>query len=190
MKTLSISHSQISKYGMCPTSYKYHYVNKLRPKVTTGALLFGSALDSALNKLLLNEGDPEEEFVRLFTDITINEKNVYAPTSPNIVYANADYDSSLLKIEDFDFLESLAFRGIIKSSQNYLEDFVSIRKKKSAIGFDLIPKQEKILYNVVNWLCLKRKGFVMLDSYRKKVLPLFNKVHCVQKKIEIGRAHV
>jgi hypothetical protein len=185
MKKLSISHSQVSKYGMCPTSYKYHYVNRLRPKITTGALLFGSALDGALNKLLLNEGSPEEEFTKLFTDVVINEQQTYAPTSTNIVYANADYDGSLLIEEDFDFLESLAFRGIIKSSQDYIEDFLVTRRKKTAIGFSLLHRQEKILYNAINWLCLQRKGFVMLNAYRKKVMPLFDKVHCVQKKIDL-----
>lgn len=188
MKKLTISHSQVSKYGMCPTSYKYHYVSRLRPRITTGALLFGSALDGALNKLLLNEGNAEEEFVKLFTDVIINEKPTYAPTSPNIVYANADYDSSLLIEEDLDFLESLAFNGIIKSSTDYISDFLNVRKKKSAIGFNLVPKQEKILYNSINWLCLRRKGFVMLEAYRKKVMPIFNKVYCVQKKIDLTNA--
>lgn len=62
-----ISHSAYKKYLTCPRLYKLHYVDKLRPIGTSSSLLFGSAIDEALNCLLLKTDDPLEVFKREFT---------------------------------------------------------------------------------------------------------------------------
>ena len=65
MKKNKLSHSQVSRYGLCPKSYEFHYVRKIRTSVMSAALVYGSALDSALNQLLLpeeNKGSPESVF--------------------------------------------------------------------------------------------------------------------------------
>ena len=63
-----ISQSAYKKYTTCPKMYDYHYNQKLRPKGTSSSLLFGSAMDEALNALLLGTGDPQQVFKDNFTE--------------------------------------------------------------------------------------------------------------------------
>ena len=65
MKT-TLSHSQIGRYQMCPKSYEYYYIQKLRPKVHSASLVFGSAIDNALNALLTGQESPEALFEKSF----------------------------------------------------------------------------------------------------------------------------
>lgn len=62
-----ISHSAYNKYHTCPQMYKLHYVDRLRPEGNSSALLFGSAIDDALNAVLLKTGDGVETFRNAFT---------------------------------------------------------------------------------------------------------------------------
>lgn len=181
-----LSYSQVNRYGMCPKSYEYHYVQKIRQTTTTGALLFGSALDNALN-VLLTEPDksPEETFERSFQYSKINEVNTYIPTSENVVYANSDFDSDLLLEEDFKFIKEQLTQGRIQGSGDILQHFQTLKDKKASVGFDGLSKEEKRYYNLMNWLCLRRKGFLMLVAYRKKVMPKLTKVHEVQKHVQL-----
>jgi hypothetical protein len=53
-----ISYSAYKKYMSCPRMYQLHYEDRLRPTTTTSALVFGVAIDVALNALLTGKGDP------------------------------------------------------------------------------------------------------------------------------------
>lgn len=57
-----ISHSAWNKYLTCPSLYDIHYNQRLRPTKTSSSLLFGSAMDEALNVMLLKSGDPYQVF--------------------------------------------------------------------------------------------------------------------------------
>lgn len=57
-----ISYSAWKKWLTCPKMFDYHYNERLRPTGTTSALMFGSAIDSALNHLLLTGEDPVPVF--------------------------------------------------------------------------------------------------------------------------------
>ena len=73
---MKISHSQVSKYLACPRMYKYHYRDKLRPDTTSSALLFGDAMDKALNSFLLEKktvDEAYEEFLQHWTTGSINK---------------------------------------------------------------------------------------------------------------------
>ena len=155
---------------MCPRSYKYHYMDKLRPNSTTGALLFGSALDNALNQLLKPEKNitPEDIFTECFTNAEINGKSTYIPTAQNVMYSSYDMDTDLLQEKDYIFLRTDA--STLKS--------IKANKYKAT-------KEEKSLLNHATWLCLLNKGLLMLKVYRKKVTHKFNKVLEVQKNIEL-----
>lgn len=52
-----ISYSAYKKYMQCPKMYDYHYNKRLRPSTTSSALVFGVAIDTALNALLTGSGD-------------------------------------------------------------------------------------------------------------------------------------
>lgn len=71
---------------MCPAMYKLHYQDRLRAPVTSSALLFGVAIDEALNALLLKTGDPFQVFKDSFTFELCEGTNWF----------DADYDTEIL----------------------------------------------------------------------------------------------
>lgn len=184
---IKLSHSQISKYQMCGHSYKLHYLDKIRSTVQSAALVFGSALDRALNELLRPEGkkSPQDIFDYNFRFTDVNGEKVYIPLSTKMVYANADFDMDLLQEEDFAELDKLVLNHQLQVNENYEKDLLSLKKKKTSSGFDSFTEPEKKLYNFMNWLSLRRKGHLMIIAYAQQVMPLIEKVHDIQKYIEL-----
>jgi len=68
MTSKKISHSAWSKYLLCPKMYDLHYNKRIRPAGTSSALLFGLAIDEALNALLLDKGKPLDVFRKNFPE--------------------------------------------------------------------------------------------------------------------------
>jgi len=182
-----LSHSACSKYQLCGQAYKYHYIDKIRPKVTSAALMFGNALDHALNVILTDSKESAEAlFEKSFRFNKINDIETYLPTCTELVYAAADFDSDLLIQEDYDYLDSQVKEGkIIAPTTNWLETYSELKKKKTTTGLDSLTFDEKKYFNLMNWLSLKRKGFLMLDAYRNKVMPKLEKVYSVQEYVSI-----
>lgn len=177
MKT-KLSHSQLGRYQMCPKSYQYHYIDKIRPTVTHAALLFGSAIDAALTALLTGKEGAGELFEKTFTHSVVNDVDTYIPTCLDLVYANSDFDSDLLTEEDYQLLEKeLPDPG----HKCYLE----IAGKKKESGLESLTVKERKLFNFMNWLSLRRKGLLMINAYKKKVLPRIEKVHATQEYISL-----
>lgn len=186
-----LSHSAVQKYGMCPKSYYYHYVERIRSIYQTGALAFGSALDSALNELLLPTGKltAEEAFIKSFTTQYINGKETYLPTFEYLVYSNNDMDSELLGPEDLVMIKAIADKEGLFSPDDLshaMQIFGLLKKQKQDSGFDSLNLKQKKFYNLMNWYALRAKGFLMLDAYREKVLPLIEKVRKVQIKVDLN----
>lgn len=46
------SHSKTELYNLCPAKFRFKYIDKLEPNKTFSALLFGGAIDKALNYIL------------------------------------------------------------------------------------------------------------------------------------------
>lgn len=186
MKT-KLSHSQCQRYQLCGQAYKYHYVDKIRPRVFSAALAFGTALDDALN-VLLTEKDksPEDKFLSVFRFQKVNNVDTFLPTCVELVYAETDYDEELLTTEDHAAIQQSIEKGnIICEGPTELEYYQALRKKKKEVGFANLSFEEKKYYNFLNWLSLKNKGLLMLQAYRKKVLPKITKVHAVQKYVAL-----
>jgi hypothetical protein len=126
--------------------------------VKSGALIFGGALDKALNEVLQPTGaNPYDIFMKDFTYNVINDKDnpEYVPISDNVVYAKYDFDKHILNVED-----KVEINDLIKQYPNKVE-------------------------NINNFVCMKRKGFLFIDAFKKKVLPLFRRVIVSQKEIEL-----
>jgi hypothetical protein len=174
-----LSHSQCSKYQLCPQAYDYHYNKKIRPSVHSAALSFGSAFDEAINIMLLNKpGSPEEVFLEKFTNGDINGKTEYLPTHPKLVYANADFDADLLSEDDFTTLGGIYEEN--PSKESIVERVLELKNKKSTSGLPSFSDEERTFFNLANWLVLKNKGLMMIDAYRQQVMPKFTKIHAVQ----------
>jgi len=176
-----LSHSAINRYKMCGESYRLHYVERIRPNGTSSALLFGAALDEALNVLLTvgNESSAEEVFEQSFRKQTINGKEIDIPTSTLVAYSKTDYDKDLLTKDDVEILKTFAEAGGISEYTDHISARVKLNKKES------LTEVEQSFLNYASWLSLRRKGLLMIQAYRIKVLPEIEEVYEVQKEFNL-----
>lgn len=69
---MRISNSKLDSYNVCGMKYKFKYLDNLKGNYTSSALLFGTAIDAALNGILeaIRDGKPwtVEAAKSLFTD--------------------------------------------------------------------------------------------------------------------------
>jgi hypothetical protein len=160
--------------------YEYHYIKKIRPTWTSSALIFGDALDKAINELLMKtENDPYETFLKCWTNGVINKAPIYIPTTTKLLYANKDYESSLLTPSDYEEIAKRIASGEIKQFK-----FSELVIKKKEESWDKLTDDEKSFFNLHNWLCMKNKAKYIIEGYKTKILPKITKVHCVQKEIK------
>jgi len=165
-----LSHSSTSRYQTCPTSFKYHYIDRLRSTTMSSALFFGTAVDNAITAMIKNE-DAELTFKSFWEFQDVNGSREYLPTSTSIVYANSDVDSDLLLEQDYEEIARiLEFSGDIAS------EIDEVYKEKEYLGFDNLPHDRKVFLNVYNWFCLYRKGLIMIKTFRKEILPNITEV--------------
>src|SRR6059036_1777561 len=59
-----LSHSRINRYLTCPEQYRLYYVEKLRPRIDSAALVFGALIHVAIADLFRTGEDPVEHFRR------------------------------------------------------------------------------------------------------------------------------
>lgn len=184
---LQLSNSQINTYLDCPRKWKLQKVDRLRPNWTTSALLFGSALDAAVESILLKEGkDPLQvysENMRL-EGLQVNGK-VYENANEAIRYIR--YSAGDL---DFDLIPPSRISGLNHFVQNegievddykeFLDFCKEKRKKKKAL-----TKDEQFVYNSIAHMCLWSKGELIIPEVKNWIDENVTEVHSVQKKIEI-----
>lgn len=168
----------------CGQSYKYHYIDRLRSKFSSAALLFGSAVDRAINQLLVPKGNksPESIFDYNWRFGEIGGKKEYLPECVKIVYAKSDFDRELLQKDD---IATLLKRTNLSSQDELFEYFKKLGETKEVIGFANMSEEDRKILNYFNWLCLRRKGYLMISTYRNDIMPNIKKVHAIQKYIEL-----
>jgi hypothetical protein len=184
---LKISHSQVYQYSTCSLKYKYHYVDRLRPKVISGALLFGSAMDKALGTLLTTKDlkAAKDQFAKLWSAQQINNDLTVLPFTTKVVYSKKDYDSDLIFPADETKFLDVKKKYNIDSDKTLKQLTAFYRELKREKGHDGLTEEQKIIYNYGHWICLLNKGLIMLDGYNQHILPRIKKVYAQQKKISI-----
>lgn len=164
-----LSNTQLNMYSECPTKYKYHYVERLRPNETGGALIFGSAIDKATEAMILGKPDYIETFLKVFKQQEINGVLTDLDNTDKVNFANSDFDVDL----------------IYESDKINIPQVWAIVYKKEEVGYDGLSIQEKIIFNRACWTCLKNKGLLMLDMCSKEILPNIEEVLGTQVKIDL-----
>lgn len=168
-----LSHSSLSKFQDCPKAYDYHYNHKLRGTTMSAALLFGTAVDKAVEAMVKGKDNYIEVFDKLWEEQEINGKAIKLQTFPDIVYANNDFDIELLDTN----LDPIYFNvDIINNVENM----------KKEIGFNNLQLGDKIFYNSINWFIAKKRGHLMLEAVKIEVIPKLKKVHSLQEKIDLS----
>jgi hypothetical protein len=180
MSKTRLSHSASSMFQSCPRKYSYHYLERLRPKNSSSALLFGSAVDSSIQAMLKKESkkSPENIFNYLWNFAEINGEKTYLPTCTTIVYSDSEYDKDLISDDHHKKLEETY-------GSDWESKLADIRKKKKQVGFKFLSTDEKKLMNHANWTVLHRKGLLMLEAVKKKILPTIQEVLAVQEYVKL-----
>lgn len=179
-----LSYSQLRLYSECGQKYKYYYKDKIRETTRSGALIFGSAFDVAIEATLKNPSVNEKEvFDNVFTHSEINKEKIYVPDSCSVVYSASDFDGDILLEEDFRFLKAKAEE--LSLGEDVLEVYSSCAKAKKQRAFKRFTEEQNKFLNLCNWVSLRRKGHLMLDEHRRSVLPRIKKVIATQQPIKL-----
>ncbi len=192
---LKLSNTAIDMYRMCGVKYKHHYLDKLREDGVGSALIFGSALDDALNVLLLRKKevltdkekelakkDPHRVLEKKMEYFPLNNKMIQVSMNPKVYYFKADFDHKVYTKDDLDIIFKLKLPNI--ESFNSLEDIKDFYDYYTSNKEDKDINETK-LFNFINWISLKRKGHYLLDLYEKEILPNITKVFEIQKTIKL-----
>jgi len=185
-----ISNSAVNTFNDCSQKYKYRYKDRIVSLYKSGALYFGSAVDEAMNVLLSPESfndrtKAQEAFIAHWRRAEDNSKTVVdLSTSINVTYAVADFDMDLM--DDVDITSALEMRDELKLGDNDIPKLMKIiLGMKREMGWGNVSRRYREFYNYCNWLCLYRKGLLMIDEYIETMMPLIKEVLAVQKYIEV-----
>lgn len=134
-----LSHSSVSKYNTCPKSYDLHYNQRIRPRKVGSALLFGKALDSGFNALLLGRSlaEAQDVFNYNWNETDINGEKITLYNSDLIKYSKNDLDEELLLYNTYEGFPnkswmSLKCKGLLML-ESYEKNFLPLVKKVVAV---------------------------------------------------------
>ncbi len=174
-----ISHTKLAEYQLCSKKYEYRYVKRLRPKYVNSYMIFGSAIDKALNSLLANKDvvEAKKVFHAAMETTVINGETVDCRFSEKVQYSNSDFDADLITLDD-----EITYQLRFPNAEIFV-DYTNILADKKQLGY--LQPSATINFNLASWLSLKRKGYIMIDSYAKTVLPTISQVIAVQEPISL-----
>jgi len=181
MKKLFLSNSQINTYTDCEYKWFLDKQKKLRPNYKSSPLLLGSALDAAVEHILLKkDGSFEQAFLNEMNKFDVNGAGKQLPKNIlDVRFTVGDIDANLVEQEVVDgYCEQLEIESLeIKA---FLEFCKQQRKSKTAL-----EKVEQKLFNYIAYESLLQKGLMLLDKLDDWIQENVAEVHSVQKKIEI-----
>jgi len=202
--SIKLSHSGAAQFQTCPRKYYYHYIAKYREKTNSAALLWGSAIDEALNAMLQDHAkgrvdylcqEYDTVFFSKWRTAMINKKPVELVNSELITYAAADFDGDLIPDADINAVMSLCSPGSkyeamkpARNRQEILDLMAGVKRAKEAKGWANLEPVQRQFYNHLNWLSLAVKAKILLRQYIKQILPQVTKVLAVQRQITLQNA--
>lgn len=190
---MKLSFSQLNKFNSCARSYKHYYQDRLREKTASSFLVFGNAMDQALNAILLDlkknkkvTANYLDIFDKTFEYCEINKRKYKAIDCILLGYSKNDFVEDLLTKEDLNYLkakiEELA-PEFLKTPLSDLKD--QFEAKRTTQKIQLFPENEHKLLNIMNYLSMRRKGHHMLNAYVKEIVPEIEEVRDIQLPISL-----
>ena len=178
------SYSQNSTYTGCPQYWNLSYNYRIKSDVESATLYFGSAIDAAITALL--EGKPD--YVYIFKDKWRKAFQYGKATpifdNPNIVYSTNDFDEHVLKTKDHDTLLLWAAELNLGDSPDVVGLVKELIKIKKNPHKNLSANQLRF-FSRASGLSLKRKGEVLIESFKTQFYPKITKVLATQKYASI-----
>lgn len=185
----------MGKYLSCGESYRLHYLEGWRPVTFSSALVFGSAIDNALNYMLehKNDADALEQTIHEFNKNWEQGENsrrekVDMPLNPMIEYGKYDFDPDLL--EKSDWAELFKYDENFFETKSKIDSMLYPREDEDGIKAPPvewldIPEEQRMVYNYAVWKSLAKKGHILLTAYYNNILPYVKEVLAVQKTISL-----
>ena len=182
---MKLSYSKVDKYNTCPKMYDFHYNKRFRSKYIGSPLFFGTALDDAVGRLLLEKkktltDKEKEEYEKTALEIfqkkmkvsRYNGEWVDLKKSPLAEYSKTDLDISLLSDQQMKkYLQE------VDDVQSFI-DWATKARKHSGLS-----EEDTLLYNSIGHDCLIEKGKMILKTYEAEIIPQIKEVLEIQKKI-------
>jgi hypothetical protein len=164
-----LSYSAINTFNSCGQKYKFHYVDRLRSKTTSSPLVFGSAIDEALNELLVSRDLAKSlaVFEKKWNFQYVNGKYTDLANTDLVTYSDSDMDT--------DLVEPIV-----------AETYEGLSKQKKETG--QLSAEEVLQLNRCFWHSLRAKGRIMIESYNKKIMPRVKQTLAVQHETSLVNA--
>lgn len=173
-----ISNSAMDLYNTCPRKFKFRYIENLKGDFTATPLLFGSAIDGALNYILESIRDKKEWTKQEAEDIFLTKMGEWTgnPLSyfKNEIPENAHEYSN----EEEAVFDNLINRGLaclevyINDVLPQIDEVVSVQDR-----FDIPNEEGDVFSGVVDFIAKLKDGrTVLLDNktasakYKKKAV--------------------
>lgn len=175
-----VSYSAMQKYLRCPASYDYHYNQRIRPKFTSSSLVFGIALDKAVN-LLLETHPKEVSDDKLKKSI---HEDLFRDEWGTVKPSTKDWDPDL-----FELVDKTRKNRVIGNAQGL--DMLNDEYSVNSLMTTLFEKEEpdKFGLAVLDSFCrecLNIKAFFLVKAYQRDVLPKIKKVISSQERLKNG----
>lgn len=184
-KPLFLSYSQISTFKDCSEKFRLERIERLRPTTTSSAFFFGSAIDSAVEAMLVNfksddiHGKGCDAFKKAMelTNVDINKKK-YNGNDALLKINFSSGDIQLDLIHDISIVEFASNLGIEINNKYTIDNFLEYYKAKKTPDED-----ETLLYNFIAYSCLISKGGLFILELCNWIKKNVAEVHYIQKKI-------
>lgn len=189
--SIKLSHTKKDKINTCGMLYKLHYIDRIRPNELGSALFFGSALDEAFGRLLLDKKvyltNEEKELLSLTSAEVFskhmrtcfyNNELLQLEDTEKTSYFKSDCDLELLDSDDM--AKIIEYDDEVDDIELFVENYHEMIKKKKTPDL-----KDRKLYNYICWHSLYKKGLMMLEQYEKEVLPQISKVFSIQERIHL-----
>lgn len=124
---MKVSHSSKTRYKECGYSYYLHYMYRLRPIKEKSSLKFGSALDKALNHLLISKN--LDESILLFTEEWKKVKET------DVEFFKSDLDLSLVPNSE----------GLSEFEKNWASINEKARIMLTEYSIQVLPKIKRVI---------------------------------------------
>lgn len=186
-KGMILSHSQIETFKRCQRLWYIERVERLRPKFTGSAFIFGGALDSAVEEILLDFNrkkkknlDPKEVFLKKLDHFSVNRKKKVLPQDLlSVKFFASNIDEKLLK--DVDLEPDFKRIGIEPIE---ISGFLEYCKQQRRVK-EPLDETEQMLFNTLAYRTLQTSGVMFVEEIHNWIKENVAEVHEVQKKIEI-----
>jgi len=156
---MKLSHSSCQKYLQCGYKWKLHYKDRLRSTKIGSALIFGNAVDNALNRLLLDKKqNPDEDELEFMKETA---EDIFKKALRFVNINGQDVD--ILEVDSVDYYKSDYAAHIVTE-----EDQAEITE-----------------HGHEHFTSLKRKGLMIIEAYRNEIMPQIEEVFEIQKKVSL-----